>query len=177
MSPHYHHHQTVVIFDRLRSYCFGHYISKLADAIKQLCTVKTYKKKLTTAFNMLHHLITEIKLIIAIIDHQNINGYRDDHNHHHPCKWSLCEGLVGKEREIFKEVARVAAFVQSSSLPPTSSSSDRNQHHHQIIAINIDKIMVIIDKNSGEAKTFHFHSMSVSSCALDVGFSIYAGFI
>ena len=130
MSPHYHHHQTVqtvVIFDRRRSYCFGHYISKLADAIiKQLCCVKTYKKKLTTAFNILHHLITEIKLIIAIIDHQNINGYRDDHNHHHPCKWSLCEGLVGKEREIFKEVARVAAFVpasSSSSSFPTSLSS------------------------------------------------------
>ena len=97
-------------------------------------------------------------------DHQNTNGYHDDPNHHHPCKWSLCEGLVGKEREIFKEVARVTAFVQSSSLPPTSSSNDRNQHHHQIIAINIVKIMVImviIDKNSGEAKTFHFHSMSV----------------
>ena len=39
-----------------------------------------------------------------------------------------------------------------------------HQHHHQIIAINIDKnmvIMVIIDKNSGEAKTFNLHSMSV----------------
>ena len=132
MSPHYHHHQTVqtvVIFDRRRSFCFGHYISKLADAIiKQLCCVKTYKKKLTTAFNILHHLITEIKLIIAIIDHQNINGYHDDQIITIHANGDCVKGWLEKKGKYSRK---------SHEWLPLFRAHHYHQHHHQVIAINI----------------------------------------
>ena len=45
-----------------------------------------------------------------------------------------------------------------TSSQSTSPSNHCNQHHHQIIAINTEKIMVIIDKNSEEAKINTFCS-------------------
>ena len=74
----------------------------------------------------------------------------------------------------------ITTIAQASELTAAEEAEKERQEAEQVnnlATINIDKIMVIIEKNSGEAKTFHFHSMSVSSCALDVGFSIYVGFI